>query len=91
MPNTTNDNRRHAPLRERLAEMEHEQWCEWSRNLAGTETLAPERLAAWRSRWVPYAELSEADKDLDREYADRVLEVLRESGIDLPATPEGAR
>jgi len=64
-------------LREKLAELEHEQWCNWSRSVAETEVLAPERLEAWRRRWVPYAELSEDDKDMDREYADRVLGLLR--------------
>lgn len=63
-------------LREKLAELEHEQWCDWSRSVAATETLAPERLEAWTKRWVPYSELSEADKDMDREYADRVLALL---------------
>lgn len=63
-------------LREKLAELEHEQWCDWSRSVAETETLAPERLEAWKKRWIPYSELSEADKDMDREYADRVLALL---------------
>ena len=63
-------------LREQLAELEHEQWCNWSRSVAESEMIAPERLEAWKRRWVPYSEFSEADKDMDREYADRVLDLL---------------
>ena len=70
-------------LRETLARLEHDQWCEWSRSLAESEALEPARLAAWRERWVPYAELSEADKDLDRAYADRVIRLLESSGMTL--------
>lgn len=79
-------------LREALAEIEHDQWCEWSRNLAETEDLAPERLATWKARWVPYGELSEADKDLDRVYADRTLDLLRRLGAIAggPASTEHA-
>jgi hypothetical protein len=68
-------------LREKLAALEHEQWCAWSRTLAETETLTPERLAEWRTLWVPYAQLSETEKDLDRKYADRVLAVLEREGL----------
>ena len=79
-------------LREQLAELEHEQWCEWSKALAQTETLSPERLQAWRGRWVPFAELSEADKDLDRDYADRVLSLLLKAGLSADeAAREGGR
>ena len=70
-------------LRETLARLEHEQWCEWSRSLAESEELEPARLAAWSERWVPYADLSEADKDLDRAYADRVIQLLESSGMKL--------
>lgn len=68
-----------ATLRERLAEIEHLQWCDWSKAVAESERVSPERLAAWSRRWVPYAELAEADKDLDRVYADMVLVALHES------------
>ncbi len=65
-----------ASLRERLAELEHEQWIEWSRTLAAGESLSAERLARWHARWVPYAELTEEAKELDRAYADRILALL---------------
>ena len=33
---------------EQLAELEHDQWIAWSKNIAETETLNPERLARWK-------------------------------------------
>lgn len=71
-------------LRERLAELEHEQWCAWSRTVAETETLSNDRMESWSRRWVTYGELSDADQDLDRAYADRVIELLRRMAV-LPA------
>lgn len=67
-------------LREALAELEHQQWCDWSRQLAAAEVLSAERVERWSSRWVPYSDLSEADKDRDREYADRVIRLLTDLG-----------
>jgi hypothetical protein len=63
-------------LREQLAALEHEQWVEWSRHLAASEELSADRLARWRRSWVPYAQLPEHQKDLDRTYADHVLALL---------------
>jgi hypothetical protein len=63
-------------LREQLAELEHRQWMEWSQHLAAAEGLSADRLARWRARWVPYAQLPEAIKDQDRVYADRILALL---------------
>ena len=65
-------------LRERLAELEHEQWVEWSRSLAERESLAPERLTRWRRYWVPYAELDDEVKEQDRRYADRIIALISE-------------
>jgi hypothetical protein len=99
MPNNTNPLRgakgtclspEQEQLREALAALEHEQWCEWSHNLAESEQLSPERLSSWAKRWVPYSELSEEDKDLDRLYADQVLELIARAGSPNEAAPEGA-
>ena len=68
-------------LRERLADLEHEQWMDWSRQLAAGESLSANRLARWKANWVPYAALSESDKEQDRAYADRILELLEEFGL----------
>lgn len=76
-------------LREALAALEHEQWCEWSETLAESEQLSPERAERWSERWVSYDSLTEPDKDLDRAYADRVIALLAAFGL-LTDDHEGA-
>jgi len=63
-------------LREDLADLEHEQWIEWSKNIADSEYIDPERLERWEEYWKPYAELTEEVKDQDREWADKVIEIV---------------
>ena len=63
--------------RESLAEIEHDQWIAWSRDIAATDKITPARIARWSKLWRPYAELTEAEKDQDREWADKVLAALR--------------
>lgn len=64
-------------LRERLARLEHEQWVAWSGDIATSEQITPARLNRWTALWRPYAELTETEKDQDREWADRVLAILQ--------------
>lgn len=64
-------------LRESLAGLEHEQWIAWSRDIAATEKITPARLARWSKLWRPYAELTEAEKDQDREWADKALLMMQ--------------
>lgn len=61
-------------LAEKLAELEHEQWMEWSKSVAGE--VSESRLARWELYWVPYNELSEAVKEQDRIWARKVLQVI---------------
>jgi hypothetical protein len=63
-------------LRERLAALEHEQWIFWSRDIAMTESITPSRLSRWIDLWRPYEELTEAEKDQDRAWADKVLAII---------------
>ena len=74
-------------MREALAELEHDQWTLWTaymldalQPLIGGEEnstweqvdLARKRLEGWRLQIAtPYADLTEADKDKDREWADK--------------------
>lgn len=60
-----------------LAELEHEQWIAWSKDIARTENITPERLERWRKLWRPYSELTEAEKDQDREWAQKVLKIVK--------------
>ena len=64
-------------VREKLAELEHDQWIAWSKNIAETENITPARLERWKALWCPYSELSEPVKDQDREWADKVLEIVK--------------
>lgn len=65
------------PLRERLAALEHEQWAHWTRHLL--DHLTPENVERWRRQIATaYEELSEPEKQSDREWADRVLRLVEE-------------
>lgn len=80
--------------REKLAELEHQQWAHWTRHmlevlnpllqmaafsplrLAGSDK-AREALERWKRQInTPYADLSEKEKDSDREWADKVLAAM---------------
>jgi hypothetical protein len=60
---------------ERVAEVEHEQWMAWSKSVA--DEVSPERRARWSKLWVPYGELSEEEKEKDREWARKALQAAR--------------
>ncbi len=57
---------------ERVAEVEHEQWMAWSKSVA--PEVSPERRARWKKYWVPYKDLPDEVKELDREWARKALE-----------------
>jgi len=62
------------PLIEHLAELEHQQWCHWAQALLTNEPgLSPERAANWQRELIPYHDLPEDRKELDRVWARRVL------------------
>jgi hypothetical protein len=65
-----------SPLLEQLAELEHEQWVAWSKNLAREEQLSFSRVMRWQQLWKPYAELPEDEKEHDRNWARKVLKAL---------------
>jgi len=72
-----------------LADLEHRQWVKWSKSLANTETLSPERLQRWKKLWVSYNQLSEDEKDQDRVWARKVLaRLLTEKMVDVKAITE---
>ena len=70
-------------LRERLAALEHAQWAHWTRHMLtqliswGELDQTSLRLQDWyRQIQTPYAELTEKEKDSDREWADKVLALM---------------
>jgi len=62
--------------REKLAEIEHEQWVDWPKTIAHNENISSERLKRWMKLWVPYSELSEEQKNQDRVWVDKVIEII---------------
>jgi hypothetical protein len=62
-------------LREKLAEIAHEQWMFWASDVASTG-LSQERLARWKTYMIPYEKLSEEVKEYDRVWADRIILTL---------------
>lgn len=62
---------------EKLAELEHEQWVEWSKNIAKTEHISKKRLQRWDKLWVDYWGLTEKEKEQDRKYARKVLSHIK--------------
>lgn len=84
-----------TPLREQLAAIEHERWADWqrwmhdqcARNDDGSLTIPAELVERWeRQIAAPYAELSEREKESDREQVDRYLHLL-----DSGSTPRETR
>lgn len=85
-------------LLEKLSELEHVQWQNWSKSVSGdlkrlielcdkfSDNLndeekefinsQKERLIRWEGMWIPYDELSEDLKELDRNYARKIMDEL---------------
>lgn len=64
-------------LLEKLAALEHEQWAHWTEHML--DNLTEENTARWRGQIAAsYADLTEEEKDKDREWARRVWGVVLE-------------
>ena|SRR3990167_6892720 len=61
-------------LKEFLADMEHQQWIYWSKDIASKEKLSDGRLKRWKRLWKPYKKLTAEEKEQDREWADKILD-----------------
>lgn len=57
---------------EALSEVFHDAWMHWSKAVAD-EIKDEARVARWKNYWVPYDQLDEPTKDLDREWAKEAL------------------
>ena len=68
---------------EKLAELEHEQWMTWAKNLVkDLENIKDANVKARIERWKkdcfkPYSQLTNKMKELDRDWAKKVLEILK--------------
>lgn len=63
---------------EKIAKIEHDQWVEWAKSIMKDEDLSPERVKRWKKLFVPYDQLKEKDKNDDRLWARKVLDVSDE-------------
>ena len=66
-------------LIEDLADLEHQQWMLWSKEIASKEKLSKKRLKRWKKLWKPYKELTEKEKEQDRIWAKKVLKTQYKS------------
>jgi hypothetical protein len=76
------------PVVERLAEIEHERWAHWQkyvhdqceRREDGSMVIPAGLAARWQAQIeTPYADLSEQEKDSDREQVQRYLPTIVEA------------
>lgn len=67
-------------LREKLADLEHQQWAHWTKYML--DNLTPENIERWKKQCdTNYEDLTEKEKDSDREWAHKVIELLDEEQI----------
>ena len=61
---------------EKLAALEHEQWAHWTRYML--DNLTSENIQRWRRQIeTPYEDLSEKEKESDRVWARKVMELMQ--------------
>lgn len=72
-------------IREQLAALEHVQWAGWMKylfeksieNADGSINIPTELVERWKRQMkTPYSNLSENEKESDRELADKVLQII---------------
>jgi hypothetical protein len=65
---------------EDLAELEHQQWCHWTKYFLDSMENGFSDFDKWRKQSkTKYKDLSEEDKEKDRKWARKVLSVMYES------------
>ncbi len=63
---------------EKLANLEHQQWAHWTRYML--DNLTKGNIARWRKQIdTSYFKLTEKEKDSDREWALKVIKIIRET------------
>ena len=80
-------------LREELAAIQHTIWAHWMKHLFsvsvhnhdGSYTIPAEKVKRWTQQMkTPYEELKDAEKESDREQADRILDALKYNSDNSP-------
>jgi len=65
-------------LLEALADLEHDQWAHWTRYML--DNLTPGNIEKWEKQCdTPYSDLSEKEKDSDREWALKAIKIFTSS------------
>jgi hypothetical protein len=67
---------RYIELLEKLAELEHKQRADWAINIMKTENISHKRTRRWDSMLIEYKYLTEEQKEQDRIYARKVINLL---------------
>lgn len=63
-------------LLELLADLEHQQWTHWTRYML--DNLTPKNIERWRRQIAaPYDTLTEKEKESDREWARKVMGLVK--------------
>ena len=71
-------NNKEKELIEELSDLEHEQWMGWAKDILKTEDITEERSKRWKEdSFKPYKDLTEEQKDMDREWAEKVLKIVK--------------
>jgi hypothetical protein len=64
-------------LLEAIAAIEHEQWCAWAYAVMREENLSQDRIDRWNRLLItPYDQLTEQEKEQDREWARKVRALI---------------
>ena len=65
-------------LLEKLSDLEHKQWIHWTKYMMKS-IYDEDKFVRWEKQIkIPYSELIEEDKEKDRIWARKVLEILKE-------------
>ncbi len=72
-------------LLEQLADLEHQQWAEMTKFILENENISFDR----KIRWLilidtPYSELTESQKEKDRKFARKVIELIDPMRNEIP-------
>ncbi len=69
-------------LYEELSELEHLQWCHWTEYMLNN--LTPENIERWKRQInTPYIELSEKEKESDKKWAQKTIDIIRKHIWDM--------
>lgn len=68
-------------LLEKLSELEHNQWMDWAKSLMEQEKLSKERVERWKKLFIPYKDLPDSEKESDRIYARKILDVFNKKEL----------